>query len=98
QPGSPLFPYTTLFRSQFDEMLRLLQMAVADWGLAYLTSPDIGTIVSHSSLGDEPPPSDLDTMEALVTEVSPTLAGVIEDGRRRRSEEHTSELQSRENL
>lgn len=75
RPGSLQF--------QFDEMLRLLQMAVADWGLAYLTSPDIGTIVSHSSLGDEPPPSDLDTMEALVTEVSPTLADVIEDGRRR---------------
>src|SRR5690606_41492064 len=67
---SPLFPYTTLFRS-----------------------------VSRSeALEDLPLPSDLPPLEDLAAEPLDDRADEWPDSPRPRSEEHTSELQSRENL
>src|SRR2546430_10544620 len=84
-PRSTLFPYTTLFRSERNDDVVLTQLWVADdvaWPL-------------HVTKGDVRPLKDLAPMRHR-------LAGkrFIEDpGQlRRRSEEHTSELQSQSNL
>src|SRR5690606_40971308 len=65
QPGTPLFPYTTLFRSDSD--------------------PRTATFARQKLL------------EAPVEDVLPHLKHAVTDADPR-SEEHTSELQSRENL
>src|SRR5690606_42051207 len=69
-PVSPLFPYTTLFRSH---MMGAMEPAEA---AAVLDAPLLGTVPDFGGLRP--------------AELAP--------GRDRRSEEHTSELQSRENL
>src|SRR5207302_8090910 len=74
-PRSPLFPYTTLFRSAAPA-------APAAAGVAAPGSPRRGSRRDNSRR--EPTP--------------PGVATARAPARRGRSEEHTSELQSRENL
>src|SRR5690606_41761604 len=97
-PSSPLFPYTTLFRSELGVVLaveRMLGMTVperATWARTLLA--ELNRVLSHLmflgvhplGLGSAPP--DLGVAERE------RLRWVMEE----RSEEHTSELQSRENL
>src|SRR3712207_6957376 len=79
-PRSTLFPYTTLFRSDDGEDLRVFGSDAA-----FIAESRLGALL----LGDikEPLPVDLDTAIAV--------RGDPDDAR---SEEHTSELQSRQYL
>src|SRR5690606_41500579 len=93
-PRLTLFPYTTLFRSRHDtavsESLRTLPRAV-------LTAP-VGVpeeSPTGSSLGNGEGP--VDHVGTAAGELLHHRFGQVENGLRR-SEEHTSELQSRENL
>src|SRR5690606_41878210 len=88
-PTSPLFPYTTLFRS--DDRPREDRRHAARFQQGH---EGVGRRAhgSRRCLGGLP--SDSAPQFRLVQEPSSQLL----DGTRGRSEEHTSELQSRENL
>src|SRR5207302_11177574 len=91
----PLFPYTTLFRSmrslyKLFAFLMVLGFATVAW-----TRPD----------GPEPAPAAASHDEAAIERIFLQEAKLVENMRSYtpmvetyRSEEHTSELQSRENL
>src|SRR5690606_42013709 len=89
RPISTLFPYTTLFRS--DQITRELLQMVVDWEMQYNPKDyikgnyklDVRTSTSYLRSSQEQQKLD-------------RLAQEIASGSR--SEEHTSELQSRENL
>src|SRR3712207_7714321 len=78
-PRSTLFPYTTLFRSEFNTSTIVLPFVAADLGLTAGENPDFRYRVSVvlPDEDNERPPDD---------DAAP------------RSEEHTSELQSRQYL
>src|SRR5436190_18290996 len=85
-PPSTLFPYTTLFRSGSD-------VAIGDERAELLTSdgrwiilPDVGRGADDLDQGPEGDP------------LAVGQATAAHDGRTRRSEEHTSELQSHSDL
>src|SRR5690554_7507409 len=75
QPRSTLFPYTTLFRSQYNEESFM--------AMYQFNNPAVSAFVSGVELADSLP--------RLPLQVAPTENRV-------RSEEHTSELQSRPHL
>src|SRR3712207_8779273 len=81
-PRSTLFPYTTLFRSLTRELL----MAGADFIKVCAT----GGITSLTDDYDEP--------QMTVEEISTAVAEAAARNKKVRSEEHTSELQSRQYL
>src|SRR5690625_6897277 len=74
-PGAPLFPYTTLFRS--------------DPGLPKAARQDAVAAHPDDAVRDRPP------LDHLQGRLQPAFAATA---RRGRSEEHTSELQSRGHL
>src|SRR5690606_40813396 len=87
---STLFPYTTLFRSGYARLV--IEMT----GVDEAVRSDLDTGVDRNEVPD---------VEAPANEVVPTLhvfihpdLDVVPTGWLGRSEEHTSELQSRENL
>src|SRR5690606_41781276 len=84
--GSPRFPYTTLFRSPLGEGMDVRPHPHI--GLATLTYLFEGEVMHRDSLGTAQPirPGEVNWMTAG--------RGIVHS----RSEEHTSELQSRENL
>src|SRR5690606_41115437 len=94
-PISPLFPYTTLFRSSFPCSLFWVFLLPGE-PLAVHCNPDGQIEVVHGRevqlARDYIVNDDLVPIE-LVCRVRPVI---FEEGER--SEEHTSELQSRENL
>src|SRR5690606_41899055 len=96
-PTSTLFPYTTLFRSSGERPFeRIIQQASAYQnlinGIRDFDFPEGGTVVTP-----EPVPRWRKRPQELILQGSNnTLICLGED--RKRSEEHTSELQSRENL
>src|SRR5258707_11313187 len=87
-PRSTLFPYTTLFRSD------LRGTAVVRLAIAGATVPQIATFTGHS----------LKDVEAILDahylgrDIQLAEAAVLKLEARTRSEEHTSELQSRQYL
>src|SRR5205085_9922640 len=86
-PRSPLFPYTTLFRSEAGQFPALLQLAT------------VAAIASYGGVG----PAIVATIAGFVTldfffENQPYGFRVADFGTPLRSEEHTSELQSQSNL
>src|SRR5690606_41515152 len=94
-PRSPLFPYTTLFRSRLPSTSTARDRCIAPTrpgARCAIRSSLRSNLPSDAIAGDEvgawsrrqPPPHAL----ALLAEIL----------KNRRSEEHTSELQSRENL
>src|SRR5690606_41370965 len=89
-PGSTLFPYTTLFRSKAlaaaaAEERDVLAGALARWASFLASSADVTDVMDGlARLTDH-----LDTITELAHDGA---------GHDARSEEHTSELQSRENL
>src|SRR3712207_7704935 len=87
-PRSTLFPYTTLFRSG----LRV--------HLAHPAEPDHAHSepCSRVAAGHDEHPSDRQRILTLISQRVPTAAMVREGTRLVRSEEHTSELQSRQYL
>src|SRR5690606_40133535 len=97
-PSSPLLPYTTLFRSQLRSALSNMNPGPAP-GFCYLHGTFFGYImvsIQSQQTGEshEQPPAWLRhclQREQLPPETCPLRP-------RCRSEEHTSELQSRENL
>src|SRR5690606_42025139 len=88
-PISTLFPYTTLFRSRYQDYLEAVQTYVENWTQEdqhnYDTSqvPQVPWLYQRAGL--------VAYTRAFFEYLFPILIGV-------RSEEHTSELQSRENL
>src|SRR5690606_42142030 len=96
-PTSTLFPYTTLFRSPGAELRvhdipERRDVDVALTGHHRLQ----GLAEQLLELGTVPPSPDEDHRRLRVELLDRQV--VAETGIRRRSEEHTSELQSRENL
>src|SRR5690606_42015390 len=86
-PRSTLFPYTTLFRSCFPELdapakAKMVRGAIISCGLS-ITETAMGLWGRHDKMRNRYNISGLEH---------------IEKARAERSEEHTSELQSRENL
>src|SRR5699024_11591509 len=98
QPGSTLFPYTTLFRSNsrlVSETLHRLKSAnfdtVADYGeLVPFLDTDIKSFFSCVCHTERPDVAASKLLEGRVV--------VLTEGTPFRSEEHTSELQSRFDL
>src|SRR3712207_6865540 len=88
-PRSTLFPYTTLFRSDVDG--EGAARTAAEIGAAEGLAQDIRDAASHRAIA-----------EAAQRHGRLTAwfnnAGIGNDGRLSRSEEHTSELQSRQYL
>src|SRR5687768_18010144 len=80
RPKSPLFPYTTLFRS-----LGLERLIEGGATLIYRDGPSEAEVHTKQA--------DFITIRSGEGEV--LIGGTIVDGRSTRSEEHTSELQSR---
>src|SRR5256885_13330835 len=82
-PRSTLFPYTTLFRSDFQaEIRRLLE---ADW---------FGAIDRCQGLLESTSATLRELNEVLLRDTSVLLVELAQGRARRRSEEQTSELQS----
>src|SRR3712207_9572420 len=93
-PRSTLFPYTTLFRSLFGPRTRDPEMARAftDTGDPYGVQ---GWALQHGwTVSDGSGPEDAVLAEVLAS--APVRPG--KEARPARSEEHTSELQSRQYL
>src|SRR3712207_7643511 len=81
-PRSTLFPYTTLFRSPRDAIIKVTSCAICGSDLhlydGFMPGMQSGDIMGHESMG-------------AVVEVG-------SENKKLRSEEHTSELQSRQYL
>src|SRR5207249_10002601 len=97
QPTPPLFPYTTLFRS----LNELRMQVVGELGRRIQLPPELARI--RNPKGPDPGPADLDVLrgqerEGLGAELVVGQRGQQIAGARSRSEEHTSELQSRFDL
>src|SRR5207253_9256395 len=87
-PSSPLFPYTTLFRSERDGPRSGRQAAAREHSPGFA-----GMDLRRGEIaGDLFPP------RCVGPTISPTSAATGRILPRRRSEEHTSELQSRGHL
>src|SRR5688572_32327002 len=82
-PRSTLFPYTTLFRSAVAAMLALIKEDLADLNVEH----DVFFSERSLTTGED---------EIAVTIEELRRKGLVYRGRR--SEEHTSELQSQSNL
>src|SRR5690606_41531353 len=92
-PRSPSFPYTTLFRSVDAAAYRTVQECMTN-ALRYASPPRLRVTVRRTADAE-------DVGEWLVIEAENPVAEPAEPSRTGawgRSEEHTSELQSRENL
>src|SRR5690606_41462316 len=88
-PSSTLFPYTTLFRSASNYITSGGDLFIAgDFTLSGLTITDNGTLTTIASTDGNQLVLDSDTGSISVGDNALVT----------RSEEHTSELQSRENL
>src|SRR3712207_7794253 len=81
-PRSTLFPYTTLFRSPAKRT----------------ACPTATSATSVARIASRRRPGDHDAHLALLARASADARAAAGDPRRRRSEEHTSELQSRQYL
>src|SRR5690606_41725233 len=93
-PPSPLFPYTTLFRS--DAPAQLLVVVALQAGAAGMREQHlVAAVAAHVLLVGAADVAD-HVREQLGVRVAPVQ--VRHHLHARRSEEHTSELQSRENL
>src|SRR5690606_42039237 len=86
-PRSPLFPYTTLFRSRVTGPVR-------SWGAAQSSSARGGAPPSAARRRAHP----AEPVGGGARRTVPPVAAHGSSGGGARSEEHTSELQSRENL
>src|SRR3712207_8372509 len=86
-PRSTLFPYTTLFRSRGRGEHRRLAVAAAEIGLRRLLTGR-----------DDAAPDGPRAREQVEQGVAIAVADGALQGRQVRSEEHTSELQSRQYL
>src|SRR5260370_31334169 len=90
-PRSPLFPYTTLFRSQSGGLelrrVHLLVRGARRMDHQGLGVADVGEVAREPQAFDE-----------LVSRRAPALDAAADDRKPARSEEHTSELQSHLNL
>src|SRR5690606_41941190 len=91
-PGASLFPYTTRFRSNGGQKwMPWDQVKALTGGLEGVEMvPEVGRCRST-----ELPTGHENTLDWLTRKAPRTRCGLTEQGR---SEEHTSELQSRENL
>src|SRR3712207_8348556 len=87
-PRSTLFPYTTLFRSPGDELR----------GGAGIGGDDDRVGAGAPAVGDDGVASHGRRPDAEVHAVGPDPGGQLLADRLHRSEEHTSELQSRQYL
>src|SRR5690606_41658427 len=96
--GSPLFPYTTLFRSAYvlgrDQKL----LGVVSINELFVARPDrlVSEVMSSEDLVTVPEEMDQEKISYLFGDTGLIAIPVVDS--ENRSEEHTSELQSRENL
>src|SRR5690606_41352394 len=90
-PASPLFPYTTLFRSDLGLEAKL------DAEFPRPLLQDVQEALARDA-GEAVAAGAHDVALEVDVDVVPVLEGVLNRGGALRSEEHTSELQSRENL
>src|SRR5256886_17423240 len=93
-PRSTLFPYTTLFRSVgvAADMALASPQPEPETALLYVYSPEVDPTSEQFDTEDDPQfGGDPTTMVDL-------LNACLKDEMARRSEEHTSELQSQSNL
>src|SRR5690606_42014213 len=90
RPGAPRFPYTTLFRSALEGLAR------TDARREFMTpQAAAGKIRGNVGGPDQGPQTDQGRSAMAQEHPGQRIPGGRE---RQRSEEHTSELQSRENL
>src|SRR3712207_8273881 len=86
-PRSTLFPYTTLFRSDVDDARRALTVALNDAYDRVIRSRSLSSGRSRA----------LSELAGVLNSAAPLVEGAVAAARTR-SEEHTSELQSRQYL
>src|SRR5207253_10070179 len=95
-PPSTPFPYTTLFRSILNRIAGIL-MTLKGYTIAvYGYTDDIGTQTYNLQLSQRRAEAVRDFL--MQTGISPTIMSTKGFGKSDRSEEHTSELQSRGHL
>src|SRR5690606_42021258 len=92
-PGATRFPYTTLFRSESGEVRETHHFATIIGYGAAAVNPYLA-IETLQELRDQGVVDPLMSNEKLFAKYAKAING----GLLKRSEEHTSELQSRENL
>src|SRR5207248_8002871 len=91
-PRSTAFPYTTLFRSHKKSRLYPVVFQYVQDGLSVLARPVIKCQCDRTGVGPAPPNSFTQNLRAH--RIRGVVAASYPGGRRGRSEEHTSELQS----
>src|SRR5205085_7678103 len=93
-PSSPIFPYTTLFRSEVVEYVLLLRQVAGQMpGLAELAA------AAEVRDGVDAAPVEPQAAQRRKTRLhADAIAAIAGEQYRMRSEEHTSELQSQSNL
>src|SRR5690606_41742539 len=91
-PRSTRFPYTTLFRSDKSIGRRLTHAKNAG------NSNALKNLMVEAATSIARPLDDLDADPLVINTLGGVLRFTMEPGEDDRSEEHTSELQSRENL
>src|SRR5690606_41503633 len=94
-PARPLFPYTTLFRSGEGFFRRQAEVLGACAGGDDQCVTAVGAAIT---LEYEGATLQLGGMDVVVDDLGVEALGVLLHALHQRSEEHTSELQSRENL
>src|SRR5690606_41740815 len=87
-PSSTLFPYTTLFRSIFE-----FPSHTSCYRSSFSVLPFLPTLIRPGSFGFS-----LLFISYCIPPATDTIVTLIKTKKASRSEEHTSELQSRENL
>src|SRR5690606_40996861 len=97
-PSSTLFPYTTLFRSD-DEQIRLrVRLVLIVEQLAGAAEAGLDLVEDQEHVVPSAELADLRQIARRRHDNARLRLDRLEHERDRRSEEHTSELQSRENL
>src|SRR5690606_41120861 len=93
-PTSSFFPYTTLFRSGGQSLLKRSQL-VGNFTLNYEVVPDLALTATYGMNGTDSRSRVYTKLMTFWDQYNPDQIASTTDWR---SEEHTSELQSRENL
>src|SRR5206468_10781669 len=97
-PSSPLFPYTTLFRSSGPITLGNHDLRVLGGGSALTLSGIAGNTITSTSTGNLLINANGTAAITIGTGAVNMVGTITNSGTGARSEEHTSELQSRSDL
>src|SRR3712207_3630998 len=116
-PRSTLFPYTTLFRSEYakalgvdtdallvsqpdsgEQALEIADMLIRSGALDLIVIDSVAALVPRAEIEGEMGDSHVGLQARLMSQALRKMTGALNNSGTTRSEEHTSELQSRQYL